>query len=520
MTLSKDEISLQQWLMKQDDFIHILKSKLSTSTTTTTVTDHHGHSSTVGASSTSSSSIFHVHLHRFGYGQSNPTYRLDIIILNNNNNVTLSFVLRQKPYKIAHPSAHAIHREYRVLQSIQKYNNDIIQQQNEYDQKQQEEDQKHWESSKLIPVPNVYIYCNDRNVMGSEFYIMEYINGRIFTDPTLPELTSYNDRMIAYHHIIQVLANIHSIPYQQYRLNDYGGGSSTNNKSQDNKNKKSYVERQLERLISVSEQQTKLLLSSSSSTLKKDKSINENSNEINYLSKLLLQYSNECPIKDNVQCLIHGDYKIDNIVFHPNKPYIIGILDFELSTIGDPYCDVANLSMMYYTPRHSDNINNSDNDNDNSDSKTNSKKKKKKKVVVHTAIHQGFGQLNNNDLYILGIPNRYELIQYYCTQYNHNHNANTIIMNDNILIIQQWSYFYLSFLFFKNCIIVQGVQQRIISKVASNISLNVNELLPQLIDKTKLLLQYHTNEIIQKQKQQTSKSMIHHDDQKLPSSRL
>ncbi len=112
---------------------------------------------------------------QFGFGQSNPTYLLTLTppILDSNGEKITKLVLRKKPNKVAHKSAHALHREFRVLDSIHRYNETL----------NVKHDGKITGSSSSIPVPKIYAYCKNSDVIGAEFYVMEYIQGRIFVDP-------------------------------------------------------------------------------------------------------------------------------------------------------------------------------------------------------------------------------------------------------------------------------------------------------------------------------------------------
>jgi hypothetical protein len=156
---------------------------------------------------------------QFGFGQSNPTYCLTISVNDVDEESLMSLVLRKKPAKVAHPSAHALHREFRVLRSLQEHS-------------------ASHEKLKRVPVPVVHVYCKDVSVLGAEFYLMEYVQGRIFTDPSLPGMTS-KERQAAFDHVITVLANLHAVDCEQVGLSNYGP-------------KGAYVQRQLQRLLAVS----------------------------------------------------------------------------------------------------------------------------------------------------------------------------------------------------------------------------------------------------------------------------
>ena len=242
-----------------------------------------------------------VELRQFGFGQSNPTYM--VRILDFQGEVQASVVLRKKPLKVAHASAHALHREFRVLRALEEHN-------------MRNPGQK-------VPVPKVYAYCKDENVLGAEFYLMEFVKGRINTDPALPGM-SKSERIDAYRDVLTVLANLHAVDYKKLGLEDYGRNGC-------------YVQRQIERLMAVSQRQSELS--------------GKPFPELERVAAELAHAVSQCP--DHVS-LLHGDFKIDNLVFHPTEPKVIAVLDWELSTIGDPLCDVANLSMMYFMPPQKD----------------------------------------------------------------------------------------------------------------------------------------------------------------------
>lgn len=318
-------------------------------------------------------------IRQFGFGQSNPTYLLEIG--QSETEAPFRVVLRRKPSSIAHPSAHALHREFEVLKALHKHN--------------------HYNKHIQVPVPYPYAYCKDKLVIGSEFYLMEFITGRIYTDSSMPGMTK-DDRKRAYEDVISVMANLHNVDIAKVGLGNYGKGGK-------------YIKRQLDRLKAVSRKQSELSKTPAP--------------EIEHLANQLQAFAAECP---NRISLLHGDFKIDNLIFHQTLPKVIAVLDWELSTVGDSLCDLANLCIMYLMPQS------------------------------EKAAISGVAGL---DLQNLAIPTRRQLLEMYA---DHRTKSDDIPSEE----IRRWSGFYLAFVTFKNAVIVQGVAQRAKAGVASSARAN------------------------------------------------
>tara|TARA_Y100000590_G_scaffold439616_1_gene563865 strand:- start:423 stop:1439 length:1017 start_codon:yes stop_codon:yes gene_type:complete len=210
-------------------------------------------------------------------GQSNPTF----LIISSK----ITYILRTKPLGNLLPSAHAVDREYKVISALSKTS---------------------------VPVPKTYKLCLNKNVIGSIFYIMEFLDGRIFYDPSLPGLTK-NERKSIYSSMNNAISDLHKINYKRIKLSDFGKAGN-------------YVERQIKRWTAQ--------YRASETDL-----IEEMENLIKWLP-------DNTP--SNLETsLVHGDFRIDNIIFHPTKSKIIGIIDWEISTLGNPIADFAYHVMIW-----------------------------------------------------------------------------------------------------------------------------------------------------------------------------
>ena len=208
---------------------------------------------------------------QFQGGQSNPTFRLSA--------GGKRYVLRKKPPGQLLPSAHAVDREYRVISAL---------------------------ANSEVPVPHTYCFCEDAQVIGTPFYIMECVDGRIFWDPALPGMTPA-ERGAIFDEMNRVVAALHRVDYAAVGLGDYGKPGN-------------YFERQIGRWskqyhTSATEQQEAM-------------------------ERLIEWLPAHIPPGDETS-IVHGDLRLDNLIFHPTEPRVLAVLDWELSTLGHPLADFS-----------------------------------------------------------------------------------------------------------------------------------------------------------------------------------
>lgn len=208
---------------------------------------------------------------QFNGGQSNPTYSL--------GSPAGNWVLRRKPPGKLLPSAHAVDREYRVIAAL---------------------------GAVGYPVPRADLLCEDESIVGTAFYIMQQVEGRVLWDPLLPDQTP-DERRAIYDSLIDAMAELHQVDYESIGLEDFGRPGN-------------YFARQIKRW-------SKQYLASET----------EDVPEMNRLMEWLPQ---NVPEDDSVS-LVHGDFKLDNTIVHPTEPRIIAVLDWELSTLGHPLGDLT-----------------------------------------------------------------------------------------------------------------------------------------------------------------------------------
>lgn len=252
---------------------------------------------------------------QFRFGQSNPTY----LIIDAANK---HYVLRRKPSansKLVSRSAHAIEREFLILDGIYKCNKSVP-------------------AERAVPVPKVYVLCEDESVTEAVFYVMEYIEGRPIKRPDLPGVPE-SEKAKYWDAIMTTISSIHSLDgnelvkylpakhfpqFQPEKLAKSKGGPS-------------YFQRQIKTLSGVAQLQSKTV------------------NPIPNFEALIRYTAEHAPKDPSKLTLIHGDCKIDNFLFHPTEPKIIAVLDWELCTFGHPLFDLANFLQPFEMPNELNN---------------------------------------------------------------------------------------------------------------------------------------------------------------------
>jgi aminoglycoside phosphotransferase (APT) family kinase protein len=269
------------------------------------------------------------------------------------------YVLRSKPPGELLKSAHQVDREYRVIKAL---------------------------SATDVPVAPVYHLSGDDSPIGRMFYVMGFVEGRILWDPALPDIADKAERAAIYDAMNGVLATLHDVDYRAIGLADFGKPGN-------------YYERQLSRWSGqyrASETET-----------------------VPEMEKLLSWLDTHLVPDDGIVSLVHGDYRIDNMIFANDRPEVLAVLDWELSTLGHPYADIAYQCMQWRLPNNS-----------------------------------GFRGLGGIDRKAAGIPTEEDYVAAYCAR-------------RGLDGIDNWS-FYLAFSFFRLAAICQGVYKRSLDGNASN----------------------------------------------------
>ena len=213
----------------------------------------------------------------FKGGQSNPTYKL--------TTPAQSYVMRSKPGPVAKllPSAHAVEREFAVMRGL---------------------------AGSQVPVPKMHCLCEDESVIGRAFYIMEFMQGRVMWDQSLPGMTNAQ-RGDIYNEMNRVIAALHSVKFAERGLAGYGKPGN-------------YFERQIGRW-------SKQYVASVTQPIV----------EMDRLMEWLPQHIPAMARSEAMVSIVHGDYRLDNLMFHPTEPRVIAVLDWELSTLGHPLADFS-----------------------------------------------------------------------------------------------------------------------------------------------------------------------------------
>ena len=221
-------------------------------------------------------------IEQFKGGQSNPTYKL--------STPGRSYVLRRKPPGKLLPGAHAVEREYRVIAALGRAG---------------------------FPVAQALALCEDESVIGTPFYVMELVEGRIFWEAALPEV-SRDERPVYFDAMNATIASLHQIDPGAIGLGDYGKPGD-------------YFARQIGRW-------SKQYLG------------DEEAGRVPAMDRLVEWLPRNAPADEGETRIIHGDFRCDNMIFHPSEPRVLAVLDWELSTLGHPLADFAYHLMMYRMP--------------------------------------------------------------------------------------------------------------------------------------------------------------------------
>lgn len=269
-----------------------------------------------------------------------------------------AYVLRRKPPGQLLKSAHAVDREFRVQSAL---------------------------AGTDVPVARMHALCEDESVIGSMFYVMDHVQGRSFVDPRLPDVSA-PDRSAIFDDMNRVLAAIHSVDLSATGLNDYGPHGN-------------YYQRQIDRW-------TKQYRATETEALPE-------------MDALIQWLADNLPEDDGRVTLVHGDYRIDNLLFAPDRPTCVAVLDWELSTLGHPYADLAAVIMQWGLPPGD--------------------------------VGRGLAGVDRNQL---GIPEDHAFVEAYCRRMG-------------LPGIDRFG-FYLAFTYFRMAAILQGVKRRALDGNASN----------------------------------------------------
>jgi aminoglycoside phosphotransferase (APT) family kinase protein len=295
---------------------------------------------------------------QFKGGQSNPTYKLVT--------PSRSYVMRTKPGPAAKllPSAHAIEREFRVMRALH---------------------------GSAVPVPEMLLLCEDESVIGRAFYLMEFIPGRVLWEQSLPGFEPA-ERGRLYDEMNRVIAALHQVDIAAAGLAEYGKPGN-------------YFERQIGRW-----------------SKQYQASITQPIDAMNELMQWLPAHMPASARDESQVSVVHGDFRLDNLVFHPSEPRVLAVLDWELSTLGHPLADFSYHCMSWHIP---------------------------------PGAFRGIGGL---DLAALGIPNEADYVRRYCERTGR---------ADPQAVMADWN-FYMAYNLFRMAGILQGIAKRVEDGTASS----------------------------------------------------
>jgi aminoglycoside phosphotransferase (APT) family kinase protein len=289
---------------------------------------------------------------QFKGGQSNPTYR---IAASDGKN----YVLRRKPPGKLLPSAHAVNREYRVIKALYEKN---------------------------FPVARPHLLCEDESVIGTAFYVMDFVEGRVLWDQSLPGMTKA-ERAAIWDELNKVISQLHLIDYRAVGLEDFGKPGN-------------YIGRQVARW-------------STQYRASETERVEAMDNLIDWLPKNIPPGTGTT--------VVHGDFRLDNAIFHPAEPRILAVLDWELSTLGDPLADFAYHCMSWHIP---------------------------------PGAFRGIAGL---DLSSLGIPSETDYVEKYCKR-----------TGRGGINPAHWD-FYIAYNLFRISAILQGILKRVVDGTAASV---------------------------------------------------
>ena len=294
----------------------------------------------------------------FKGGQSNPTFKL--------LTPQRSYVMRAKPGPVAKllPSAHAIEREFTVMKGLHGTD---------------------------VPVPRMFALCEDESVIGRAFYVMEFMQGRVLWDQSLPGMSN-QQRAALYDEMNRVIAALHTVDYKARGLEAYGKPGN-------------YFDRQIGRW-------------SKQYQASQTQPIPEMDRLIEWLPAHIPATAHDTALTS----IVHGDYRLDNLMFHPTEPRALAVLDWELSTLGHPLADFSYHCMSWHIP---------------------------------PGTFRGIGGL---DLASLGIPSEAEYIRRYCERTG---------FTTPEALAPDWN-FYLAYNMFRIAAILQGIAKRVEDGTASS----------------------------------------------------